>query len=149
MKKSVRSGTSARSVRAGVAAVVRKVSFALGVTAALSGCKEKGHGWDLPPTATNVQVAEIDMFPDWEYYFRATMPPADCEALLLAVAAKEHLTKIAAHDFQDGRGDWGPMSPPGWWGPEPAGSHHHGRTGDVNTCAMCSDGVFYYWQGSH
>ncbi|HRI69046.1 MAG TPA: hypothetical protein PK156_32675, partial [Polyangium sp.] len=106
-------------------------------------------GGGLPASVTDVHEEDIDMFPDWEYYFRATMPNADCEALLAAVVAKEKLHFITEHDWFDGRGDWSPGKPPAWWKPSYAGGHHHGRSGDINICAMCRSGMFYYWTGSH
>lgn len=114
-------------------------------------CREKreAFGGALPASASDIHEEEIDMFPDWEYYFRASMPTRDCEALLAKVAAKERLKLIAEHDWMGGQGDWSPGLPPTWWQPTWAGGHYHGRSGDVNTCAMCNNGVFYYWSGSH
>ncbi len=89
------------------------------------------------------------MFPDWEYYLRATMPRKDCEALLVKVSNEEHLRPVAEHQWLDGKGDWGPGNPPVWWKPTWVGGHQHGHNRDLNTCAMCRDGLFYYWTGSH
>lgn len=109
----------------------------------------KPFGGDLPPSASDIHEQDVDMFPDWEYYFRATMPNSDCQALLAKVSSEENLHSVTEHDWRDGKGDWGPAMPPLWWKPMWADGHQHGRTGDVNTCAMCREGVFYYWSGSH
>lgn len=113
------------------------------------GKKREPFGGGLPPTASDVYEQSIDMFPDWEYYFRASLPTQDCEVLLTKVASQESLQPISEHDWLDGRGDWGPATPPAWWQPTWVGGHHHRRRGDVNTCAMCRGGIFYYWMGSH
>lgn len=113
------------------------------------GKKRDPFGGGLPPSANDIHEQDIDMFPDWEYYFRASMPAQDCEALLAKVASQEGLRPISEHQWLDGQGDWGPATPPAWWQPTWAGGHHHGRRGDVNTCAMCRGGIFYYRIGSH
>jgi hypothetical protein len=135
------------------------VPFALLPILALAGggapsCKADGKklypfGGRLPPSASDIHEQDIDMFPDWEYYFRASMPAQDCEALLAKVASQEGLQPISEHRWLDGRGDWGPATPPAWWEPTWADGHHHGRSGDVNTCSMCRGGIFYYWTGAH
>lgn len=119
-----------------------------------SGCKADGNrrnpfGGELPPSASDVLVYDVDMFPDWEYYVRASMSAQDCEDLLAKVASREGLQPISEHRWLDGKGDWGPLNPPIWWQPPWTSSHHHRRRGDVNTCAMCTGGTFYYWTGSH
>ncbi|MBK8255272.1 MAG: hypothetical protein IPK82_21755 [Polyangiaceae bacterium] len=128
--------------RVGAAAIVGVVLIA--------GCKtKKPFGGMLPPSAVDVREVSVDMFPDWEYYVRATMPGPDCEALLVTLAGKEGLAPLMEHRFDGGNGEWGPGQPPVWWAPVYDGGHFHGKAGDVNTCAMCRDGIFYYWQGSH
>lgn len=109
----------------------------------------KPFGGDLPPSASDIHEENVDMFPDWEYYLRATMPRKDCAALLAKVSSEEHLHPVTEHEWLGGKGDWGPGIPPSWWTPNWVDGHQHGRTGDVNTCAMCRDGVFYHWSGSH
>lgn len=114
------------------------------------GCgNRKPFGGDLPASATDIREEDKDLFPDWEYYARATMPAADCDALLRNVAGKEGLLPITEHQWNDGAGDWSPGSPPPWWQPTFANGHYHGRKGDVNTCAGCENGMFFYWSGSH
>ncbi len=113
------------------------------------GKKHVAFGGGLPQSASDIHEKEVEMFPDWEYYLRATMPGPDCDALLAKVVRQENLGYITEHRWLDGKGDWGPAVPLGWWQPTWAGGHYHGRQGDVNTCAMCRDGIFYYWTGSH
>ena len=132
-------------------ALLPLLALAAGVTPSCkrSENKREPFGGELPRSASDIQEQQIDMFPDWEYYVRARMPIQDCGALLAKVASQENLLPVATHRWLDGKGDWGPASPPMWWHPTWPGSHHHGRQGDVNTCAMCVDGIFYYWSGSH
>lgn len=134
---------------------LRSMSLLFMVSVVAASCCNSGtntrrpFGGHLPPTVTDLHEEHVDMFPDWEYYFRATMPSPDCDVLLANVVREEKLTLIAEHDWKDGKGDWGPGRPPAWWKPNDAGGHYHGRAGDVNTCAMCREGKFYYFSGSH
>lgn len=115
----------------------------------LSNQAASGFAAELPPSARDIREQKVDMFPDWEYYLTARMPEQDCEAWLLKLAQKESLQLTTEHKWLNGKGDWAPALPPPWWQLSDAAAHYHGRQGDVNTCAQCAGGTFFYWMGSH
>lgn len=107
----------------------------------------------LPESAVDIQEQNIDMFPDWAYFVKATMPPAECTTLLRKVAREDRLSADAT-TCSPGLPRIVPGVPggarPAWWQPPCDGTWFGGSVGDIDTYAGCStQGVFFFGTGSH
>jgi hypothetical protein len=107
----------------------------------------------LPESAFDIQEQSLDSFPDWAYFVRASMPPAECTTLLNKVARDDRLSPHVAA-CSPGLPRIVPGVPgaahPAWWQPPCDGTWFAGSVGDIDTFAGCSpQGAFFYATGSH